>query len=79
MAYELKVFSENLRAALKEANLSQGQFASRVGVTLSSVSNWCRGLNEPKSFQILAIARELDRPVEWFFEDHDTDTVEVAA
>jgi transcriptional regulator with XRE-family HTH domain len=39
---------EALKRWLEENNLSQDEFAKRVGVTPGCVSHWLKGLNHPR-------------------------------
>jgi DNA-binding XRE family transcriptional regulator len=48
-----------IRMARKEADLSQGKLAERLGVRQSSVSQWERGTTEPAGQRLLDLMREL--------------------
>jgi len=48
---------KTIRELREEAGLTQLEVAYRLGVTPATVSNWERGIFEPKASQLRAIAR----------------------
>ncbi len=70
---------EQIRSALKEAGLTQEEAAHRLGKALQTVSNWIRGLTEPKHGDIRAIAKVTGKPVAYFFAEEDDTTGSVAS
>ena len=53
----MKVTMKTIRELREEAGLTQLEVAYRLGVTPATVSNWERGIFEPKASQLRAIAR----------------------
>ena len=56
---EQRVFADNLREAMQAAGVTQEALARAVGVTLSTVSRWYRGLNKPDLDTLPRIAAAL--------------------
>lgn len=52
-------FIDNLKQARKNLGISQGEFAYRLGVVQSAVSNWEKGLRTPKLEHLPLIATVL--------------------
>lgn len=48
---------------LKQSNLSQDEFAKRVGVTQAAVSQWLRGVNRPSPKTAISIEAATDGAV----------------
>ncbi len=61
------MIGERIRLARKARGWSMRELARRVGVSAQAVSNYERGADTPSSSVLLRIARELDRPLEFFF------------
>lgn len=47
-----KLFSSNLNYLLKRDNMTQAEFAKKLGVGTTSVYNWCSGLKTPRMDKI---------------------------
>lgn len=43
-----EIFSGNLVRYLESRNMSQNELAKYLGVSPTSVNNWCRGLKSPR-------------------------------
>lgn len=56
---EPRTFALNLREAMQAAGVTQEALARAVGVTLSTVSRWYRGLNKPDLDKLDEIAEVL--------------------
>lgn len=56
---EPRTFALNLREAMTAAGVTQEGLARAVGVTLSTVSRWYRGLNKPDLDKLDRIAEAL--------------------
>ena len=54
--------------------LSQGELARRVGLTFQQIQKYERGANRIGSSRLFDLARVLDVPVAYFFEDMSADT-----
>ena len=61
----MKDFSARLRQARKEADLTQNELAKRIGVKRSSYTAFETARNEPNASVVVAIAKELNKPVNW--------------
>lgn len=56
---ELK-FTENLKIALTQNNMTQKQLAELLGTTQQTVSRWLTGANEPDLSTLLKICKFLN-------------------
>lgn len=60
-------FSKKLRAALKNADMSQSDLSAALSVKQSTVSRWCTGKDLPSKSRIPELCKALDVP-EGFFD-----------
>ena len=49
------IFTENLKIALTQNNMTQKQLAKLLGTTQQTVSRWLTGVNEPDLSTLLKI------------------------
>lgn len=61
---------EMIRKARKEQNVNQDELAARVGVNSVSLSYWESGKREIKLSVLEKIAKVLDLPLSYFYEEH---------
>jgi transcriptional regulator with XRE-family HTH domain len=61
---DLRAIGRRIRE-LRGFDMTQEEFASRVGITQSHLSALERGNREPGSSVLLAIGREFDTSVDW--------------
>lgn len=64
--YYRKIFAERLKAARKEAGLTQSALANRTGLTQRNISDYENMLYEPNLIAQVNLSRELRKPVGWF-------------
>lgn len=57
--------------ARKKAGISKAALARIAGVAWPTVNNWARGIHDPDIISIRAIAKELNIPVNWFYEEEE--------
>ena len=57
-----EIFSSNLVRYLESRNMSQNELAKYLGVSPTSVNNWCRGLKSPRPvhYAICAGSRSIE-------------------
>jgi transcriptional regulator with XRE-family HTH domain len=55
-----------------ENGLTQRQLAERLGVTHITIGNWENGRNAPSAYQLVALGRVFNVPVEQINFDRDT-------
>ncbi len=60
--------AQRIREARADAGLTQEQLAAEVSVTPRAVGMWEGSARTPRMGHLAALARALDRPVEFFFE-----------
>ncbi|MDM7461300.1 MAG: XRE family transcriptional regulator [bacterium] len=73
----METIGERIRWARKAARLSLRQLAQRIGVSYESVRKYEQGVLVPSSEKLLAIARTLDKPVDFFrMSDMSIGTIE---
>lgn len=63
---------KKIQRAREEAGLSQGELASRLGYTQAALSNYELGRRQPGFAKLELIARELGKPLSYFFEEQRT-------
>jgi transcriptional regulator with XRE-family HTH domain len=58
-----------VRMRRTELGLSQERLAAAIGVSFQQLQKYERGKNRISASRLHMIARKLERPIEWFFED----------
>jgi transcriptional regulator with XRE-family HTH domain len=53
--------------------ISQEQLAEMLGLTFQQVQKYERGTNRVSASRLFQLARSLDTPITWFFEDIESD------
>ena len=64
-----KIFSEKLKRIMFEKNLKQEDFAKKIGVNQSHVSNWITGKRNPSMNTLNKIAKTLNIPISSLIEN----------
>lgn len=64
-----------LVSARKKKGLKQSDFAKKVGIAKSYLSAIENGERNPSGVTALKISKELDVPMEWFYEDIQKEVV----
>lgn len=66
-------FSENLKEARLNANMTQAEVAKAVGIAKNTYCNWERGTREPNILKIKALAKLFGISVDYLvgLEKHD--------
>ncbi|MBU2943983.1 helix-turn-helix transcriptional regulator [Shimia thalassica] len=62
---DVATFGDRLAAARRYAEMSQGQFAKRLGVKLSTVRSWEDDFSEPRANKLQMMAGLLNVSVVW--------------
>ena len=60
MRYDISNIGERIRHVQKQNEMSQADFAEKIGVNFSTVSKWIRGINDPPLWGLLAICEVYD-------------------
>lgn len=63
--------SERIIERLKQLSISQKEFAKKVGIQESTISEWKKNKTNPSSDKILAICKALDVSPEWLLSGVD--------
>lgn len=63
---ELRILGERMRAAAGQAGLSAAKIGREIGVSRGAVDRWWNGEREPGGSYIIAYAKAVGKPVEWF-------------
>lgn len=58
-----------VRRARRESEMSQEKLAGLLGITFQQVQKYENGKNRLSGARLVAVARALDRPIEYFFQD----------
>lgn len=61
----MSVFSQRLKQAMQQANMTQKQLADETGLGKSSISQYLSGKNEPSKYNMAIIAAKLGVPLNW--------------
>lgn len=64
---ETAPFAVRIRDARIEAKMTQTQLASATGFALRTIQAWEQGTRSPRAMALRALARELDKPLLWFY------------
>ena len=60
MRYDISNIGERIRHVQKQNEMSQADFADKIGVNICTVSKWIRGVNDPPLWGLLAICEVYD-------------------
>lgn len=60
MRYDISNIGEAIRKVQREHEMSQADFANKIGANISTVSKWIRGVNDPPLWGLLAICEAYD-------------------
>lgn len=60
MRYDIVNVGEAIKRVQKRNEVSQADFADKIGVNISTVSKWIRGVNDPPLWGLLAICEAYD-------------------
>ena len=60
MRYDISNIGERIRHVQKRNEMSQADFADKIGVNICTVSKWIRGVNDPPLWGLLAICEVYD-------------------
>ena len=63
--------SDRIIERLQQISMSQKEFAERVGIQQSTISEWKKNKTNPSSDKILAICKALDVSPEWLLSGVD--------
>lgn len=64
-------FKDRLKAARRDADVTQQQVADAVGVSPQAVSGWERGESVPETEKLAAISRIVGRPIGWLLDQYE--------
>jgi transcriptional regulator with XRE-family HTH domain len=70
-------FSQQIRTAREKLAQTQIEFASNIGVALSSVTNWEAGKGTPRRKTLEKISEVTHKPISWFTGNRDDDLPEL--
>lgn len=68
-------FGAQLRKILVEMNLTQSDFARRIGTTSQAVNGWCQSGVIPRSDVLERLPELTGKPVCWFFMSDEESTI----
>lgn len=60
MRYDIANVGEAIKRVQKRNEMSQADFADKIGVNSSTVNKWIRGANDPPLWGLLAICETYD-------------------
>lgn len=66
----IMTIGEKLYKIRTDLNLTQKQFAKKVGVSQAAITNWEHGRRQPRTEQLKKIAKELQIPVSELVNEH---------
>lgn len=65
-------FQDRLRKAREHAGMTQSELAEATGVSLNSLNRYEKGQRSPANDVVSAIAQATNVPLEWFYQDDNT-------
>ena len=74
-----EIFTENLKRLLEQNNMTNKEFADKIGVKASSVSMWMSGKSLPRMGTLDKIADLFNVPVEFLVTDKTDDPIQTLA
>lgn len=74
-----EIFTENLKRLLEKNNMTNKEFADKIGVKASSVSMWMSGKSLPRMGTLDKIADLFNVPVEFLVTDKTDDSIQTLA
>ena len=74
-----EIFSKNLNQCLKDKKMTASALAKKMSIQKSTVSEWRTNNRFPRSNQLEQLAKVLEKPIHWFFEEEHKETQEVRA
>ncbi len=60
MRYDISNIGEAIRKVQRQHEMSQADFADKIGANISTVNKWIRGVNDPPLWGLLAICEVYD-------------------
>lgn len=70
--YDLRLIGHRIRRCREEKHISQEQLANNAGLAIGTIGKIERGINNPKAYTLIRIARELGVPCRSFFDQPDS-------
>ncbi|MEP1142602.1 MAG: helix-turn-helix transcriptional regulator [Henriciella sp.] len=64
-----------IRQARRAAKLTQGQLGDTIGLTFQQVQKYEKGVNRVSAGTLYDIAKVLDIPISWFFDEDVVDRI----
>lgn len=64
-----EIFSKNLNQCLKDKRMTATEAAKKINVSKSIVCQWRKAQRFPRSNQLEQLAKVLEKPIHWFFEE----------
>ena len=64
-----------IRQARRAAKLTQGQLGDMIGLTFQQVQKYEKGVNRVSAGTLYDIAKVLDIPISWFFDEDVVDRI----
>ena len=64
-----------IRQARRAAKLTQGQLGDMVGLTFQQIQKYEKGVNRVAAGTLYDIAKVLDIPISWFFDEDVVDRI----
>ena len=74
-----KIFTENLKKLLEQNNMTNKEFADKIGVKASSVSMWMSGKSLPRMGTLDKIADLFNVPVDFLVTAKEYDSIQTLA
>ncbi len=74
-----EIFSKNLNQCLKDKRMTATKVAKKLNVSKTTVCQWRKTQRFPRSNQLEQLAKILEKPIHWFFEEEHKETQEVRA
>lgn len=64
--------SDRIKKARREVlGLTQRELSIALGIEVSNVSRWERGIAQPRPYHLRALSLLAEKPVSWFYEEEE--------
>lgn len=72
-----EIFKKNLNQCLKDKRMTATEVAKKMNVSRAIVCQWRKAQSFPRSNRLEQLAKVLEKPIHWFFEEEHKETQEV--
>ena len=71
IAMDKKEYKNRIRVVLADKMITKSSLASRLGVSIMTMSRWCANTTQPSATQLIEISKALDCKLDDLFEPYE--------